>query len=182
MKATGIIRRIDDLGRIVIPKELRRTYKMKEGDPVEIFTNDGGELILKKFSPINDISSFSNAYAEALNFTVRQTVLICDTDTVISASGNNKKDYLKCTLHSDIQRALIGRKNILHSKRDSPKLFAVKQDEAVNFYSQIIVPILVKGDAYGAVIMLSYDPGYTLGQNELNLCITAASFFASQLD
>jgi AbrB family transcriptional regulator (stage V sporulation protein T) len=155
---------------------------MKEGDPVEIFTNDGGELVLKKFSPINDISSFSDAYADALNLTVKQTVLICDTDTVISASGNNKKEYLKCVLHSDIQKALVGRKNVLCSKRDNPKLFAVKQGESVDFFSQIIVPILVKGDAYGAVMMLSYDQSYILGQNEMNLCITAATFFASQLD
>ena len=92
MKATGIVRRIDDLGRVVIPKEIRRTLRIKEGTPLEIFTDREGEIILKKYSPIGELSSFAKQYAESLSQTMGCLVCVCDTDQIISASGSGKKD------------------------------------------------------------------------------------------
>ena len=94
MKATGIVRRIDDLGRVVIPKEIRRTLRIREGDPLEIFTDRDGGIILKKYSPIEELSEFSKEYVEALHQTIGNMVMICDKDTVISISGGGIKDYL----------------------------------------------------------------------------------------
>ena len=87
MKATGIVRRIDDLGRIVIPKEIRRTLRIKEGDPLEIFTDRQGEVIFKKYSPISELQSFAAEYAETLQRTSSMPVFICDRDEIIAVSG-----------------------------------------------------------------------------------------------
>ena len=94
MKATGIVRRIDDLGRVVIPKEIRRTLRIREGDPLEIFVDRDGEVILKKYSPISELGDFAKEYAEALFDSLGNPILICDRDTFITIAGGSKKDYL----------------------------------------------------------------------------------------
>ena len=93
MKATGIVRRIDDLGRVVIPKEIRRTLRIREGDPLEIFTDREGEIILKKYSPIGELGMFAAQYCESLAQTLNCTVCITDCDQVIAVNGNGKKDF-----------------------------------------------------------------------------------------
>ena len=93
MKATGIVRRIDDLGRVVIPKEIRRTMRIREGDPLEIYTDREGEVIFKKYSPIGEMQIFASQYAETLNKTCQLAVVICDRDAVIACSGISKKEY-----------------------------------------------------------------------------------------
>ena len=92
MKATGIVRRIDDLGRIVVPKEIRRTLRIREGDPLEIYTNREGEILLKKYSPVGELGEFTSSYAQALSQTVSSLVCITDRDDVIAAAGRGKKD------------------------------------------------------------------------------------------
>ena len=86
MKATGIVRRIDDLGRVVVPKEIRRVLRIREGDPLEIYTGNSGEVILKKYSPINELSQFAGEYVETINKVLGGTIIVSDTDTVIAAS------------------------------------------------------------------------------------------------
>ena len=93
MKATGIVRRIDDLGRVVIPKEIRRTLRIREGDPLEIFTDREGEIILKKYSPIGELGTFAKQYAESLAQTTGCLVCVTDTDQVIAAAGTGKGSY-----------------------------------------------------------------------------------------
>src|SRR3712207_8436725 len=111
MKATGIVRRIDDLGRVVIPKEIRRTLRIREGDPLEIFTDRDGGVILKKYSPIEELSNFSKEYAEALQNTIGNIILICDKDNIISVSGATKKEDRKSTRlnssHANISYAVF---------------------------------------------------------------------------
>lgn len=92
MKATGIVRRIDDLGRVVVPKEIRRTLRIREGDPLEIFTDKEGEIILKKYSPIGELSAFAKQYAESLSQMLGCLAGICDMDQVVAAAGNGKKE------------------------------------------------------------------------------------------
>ena len=93
MKATGIVRRIDDLGRVVIPKEIRRTMRIREGDPLEIYTDREGEVIFKKYSPIGELAAFASQYAETLHKTCSLSVVICDRDAVIACSGLSRKEY-----------------------------------------------------------------------------------------
>ena len=95
MKATGIVRRIDDLGRVVIPKEIRRTLRIREGDPLEIFTDREGGVILKKYSPIGELTDFSKEYAESLQQAIGHIILIADKDAFVSVSGASKKDYIE---------------------------------------------------------------------------------------
>src|SRR5699024_2060743 len=113
MKATGIVRRIDDLGRVVIPKEIRRTLRIREGDPLEIFVAREGEVILKKYSPISELGQFADEYADALYDSVHFPVFICDRDEVIAVSGDSKKDYLNKSIGSHIEDAIETRENKL---------------------------------------------------------------------
>ena len=92
MKATGIVRRIDDLGRVVIPKEIRRTLRIREGDPLEIYTDRDGEVILKKYSPIGEIAAFAKDYTESLFRSMGHIACICDRDMVVAASGVPRKE------------------------------------------------------------------------------------------
>ena len=95
MKATGIVRRIDDLGRVVIPKEIRRTLRIREGDPLEIFTDREGEIILKKYSPIGELGAFAKEYAESLAQTAGHITCIVDKDQIIAVSGGGKKEFFE---------------------------------------------------------------------------------------
>ena len=106
MKATGVVRRIDDLGRIVIPKEIRRTLRIKEGDPLEIFTDKEGEVILKKYSPIGELSEFATGYAETLSRTTGHIACITDKDSVIAVSGGSKKEFLEQSLSPELEKVM----------------------------------------------------------------------------
>ena len=113
MKATGIVRRIDDLGRVVIPKEIRRTMRIREGDPLEIYTGSDGEVILKKYSPINDLGEFAVEYVESLYETYGTPALICDCDEVIATAGLTKKDYIGRRISSTAEDWIKERKSSL---------------------------------------------------------------------
>ena len=95
MKATGIVRRIDDLGRVVIPKEIRRTLRIREGDPLEIYTDTNGEVIFKKYSPIGELSDFASQYAEVISKISGKPMIISDRDHIIAVAGVSKKEYLE---------------------------------------------------------------------------------------
>ena len=109
MKATGIVRRIDDLGRVVIPKEIRRTMRIREGDPLEIFTDREGGVILRKYSPIGEMGEFAQEYAESIYKTLDQTALICDSDMVIAAAGSGKKEYMDRSISRDVENMMAQR-------------------------------------------------------------------------
>ena len=113
MKATGIVRRIDDLGRVVIPKEIRRTLRIREGDPLEIFTDREGEVILKKYSPIGELSSFARQYAESLAQTISCLVCVCDMDQIIASAGNGKKDLQDKYISRQLEKQLGDRTQLV---------------------------------------------------------------------
>src|SRR5690625_1502069 len=150
MKATGIVRRIDDLGRVVIPKEIRRTLRIREGDPLEIFVAREGEVILKKYSPISELGHFALEYAEALYDSIHFPVFICDRDEVIAISGDSKKDYLNKNIGAHVEDAIENRENILKMESANIEIIRGKEDE-VNSY--IICVIIANGDPIGAVLI-----------------------------
>ena len=182
MKATGIVRRIDDLGRVVIPKEIRRTLRIREGDPLEIFTDREGGVILKKYSPIGELSEFSKEYAESLQQSIGHIVLICDKDSIISVAGCQKKDYMDKKISNDLVKNMENRKTMFLN--DTSKFIEVYEDEEVKdtYASQVISPILAEGDVIGAVIILSKDKSRKLGELEIKLAETAASFLGKQME
>ncbi|AWI07394.1 stage V sporulation protein T [Clostridium drakei] len=183
MKATGIVRRIDDLGRVVIPKEIRRTLRIREGDPLEIFTDREGGVILKKYSPIGELSDFSKGYAESLQQTIGNIVMICDKDSIISISGATKKEYLEKKISDDLEKIIEDRKAINFTS-DKEKPVALYDDEEVEgkYSAQVISPIIAEGDAIGAVIIVSKDEGKKFGDVETKLAETASSFIGKQME
>lgn len=183
MKATGVVRRIDDLGRIVIPKEIRKTLRIKEGDPLEIFTDREGQIILKKYSPIGELSEFATEYAETLTKTTGHIACITDKDTVIAVSGGSKKEFLEQSISRDLEK-LIDDKEIYISKDNNNKSIPVTQNdnkERIN-NSQVVYPIIADGDAIGSVILISKDPNTKMTDIEKKVAQSAASFLGSQME
>ncbi|MGM9973223.1 MAG: stage V sporulation protein T [Clostridiaceae bacterium] len=183
MKATGIVRRIDDLGRVVIPKEIRRTLRIREGDPLEIFTDREGGVILKKYSPIEELTDFSREYAEALQQTIGHIVIISDKDAIISVSGASKKDYLEKKISKELEEVIEGRKTVILGEGGA-KAIAIYSDEDANekYGNQVISPIITEGDAIGAVLILAKQPGEKLGELESKLAETASVFLGKQME
>ncbi|MBP2033935.1 AbrB family transcriptional regulator (stage V sporulation protein T) [Clostridium algifaecis] len=180
MKATGIVRRIDDLGRVVIPKEIRRTLRIREGDPLEIFTDREGGVILKKYSPIDELSEISKGYAESLQQTIGNIVLICDTDSIVSVSGTSKKEYVDKKISQDLEDVIENRKLAFFEGKEIIDIY--DDEEAEEKYSaQVIYPIISGGDAIGAVIITSKED-VEFGDVEVKLAATAASFLGKQME
>lgn len=183
LKATGIVRRIDDLGRVVIPKEIRRTLKIREGDPLEIFTDREGEVILKKYSPIGELGDFALQYAESLHKTSGHVTCISDRDTIIAVSGASKKEFIEKALSSDVEK-VIEDKTTLIVEAAEEKSISILADESPDrhYSSQVVSPIISEGDPIGAVIFLSTDPNTRMGELEAKLAETAASFLGKQME
>ncbi|AYD41283.1 stage V sporulation protein T [Clostridium fermenticellae] len=181
MKATGIVRRIDDLGRVVIPKEIRRTLRIREGDPLEIFTDREGGVILKKYSPIGELSDFSKGYTDSLQQTIGNMVMICDKDSIISLSGAPKKEYMEKKISSDIEKVIEDRKSV---NLDRSKTIPLYDDEEAQdkYTAQVISPIIAEGDAIGAVIIASTEENVKFSDVEIKLSETAASFLGKQME
>jgi AbrB family transcriptional regulator (stage V sporulation protein T) len=182
MKATGIVRRIDDLGRVVIPKEIRRTLRIREGDPLEIFTDREGGVILKKYSPIGELSEFAKGYAESLQQTIGNIVIICDKDNIISLSGTTKKEYMEKKISSELEQIINDRKTV--SSESGTKVIPIYDDEEIEgkYSAQVFSPIIAEGDAIGAVIILSKEEGNKFGEMEIKLAETASSFLGKQME
>jgi AbrB family transcriptional regulator (stage V sporulation protein T) len=177
MKATGIVRRIDDLGRVVIPKEIRRTLRIREGDPLEIFTDREGEVILKKYSPISELGDFAKEYAETLYETLGTPVLISDRDEMIAAAGLSKKDYLNRRLSPDVEE-IVGKRSIVTEKHENSVEWVPGVFETVKSYC--IAPIISAGDSIGAVFIISKV--HFIGEAEMKAIETAANFLAKQME
>ncbi len=184
MKATGIVRRIDDLGRVVIPKEIRRTMRIREGDPLEIYTDREGEVIFKKYSPIGELSSFAAQYADTLHKTCSMAVLICDRDAVIASSGVSRKEYADKPLSDELERIMENRS--LYVWHDGGDKLSVLRDGSGHFLS-CAMPILSEGDVIGCVasLMEAENDRHREIMNvdlESKLIQTAAGFLGKQLE
>ena len=156
MKATGIVRRIDDLGRVVIPKEIRRTLRLREGTPLEIFTDREGEIILKKYSPMVELAAFATQYADAMAQTTGMLVCITDRDQVIAFSGGPKKNVLQKMISKQLEQMIHERETII-AERESKNFIPVAGEEIDGVTAEVIVPIICEGDPIGAVALLSRD-------------------------
>lgn len=183
MKATGVVRRIDDLGRIVIPKEIRKVHRIKEGDPLEIFTDKEGEIILKKYSPIGELTEFASSYAETISKTTGHIACITDKDTVIAISGGSKKDFLEKNLSKELEE-VIENKEVFKSKENNEIAIPITQNEGREriYNSQVIYPIISDGDVIGSVILLSKEPNKKMGEIEFKVAQSAAGFLGNHLE
>jgi len=180
MKATGIVRRIDDLGRIVIPKEIRRTLHIRESDPLEIFTDKEGQVILKKYSPIGEMTTFAKQYAESLAQVSGHAALIADRDQFIAAAGGYKQMVNKA-VSKQMDEKIHNRETLMASKGD--RNFIAVCDEGNNDYQhEAITPILCEGDVIGSVVLLQNDNKTRMGEVEQKLLLSAAGFLGRQME
>lgn len=178
MKATGIVRRIDDLGRVVIPKEIRRTMHIREGDPLEIYTAADGEVIFKKYSPIGELSEFAGQYTDVLYRATGLPVIITDRDRVIAVSGMPKKEFTDKRISKELE-ALIEDRAGYTASPDGKALYplADSEREAGTAY-----PIIGGGDVAGAVVLMLHENGSLPSQTEIKLVSVAASFLGKQTE
>lgn len=181
MKATGIVRRIDDLGRVVIPKEIRRTLRLREGTPLEIFTDREGEIILKKYSPMVELTAFASQYAEAMAQATGLIVCITDRDQIIAVSGGPKKDMLQKTISKQLEHT-IGERSVVTASMDEKSFFSLTTEDMEGITAQVIAPIICEGDAIGSVSILSREPKAKFGDMEIKLVMTAAGFLGRQME
>lgn len=179
MKATGIVRRIDDLGRVVIPKEIRRTMRIREGDPLEIYTSSEGEVVFKKYSPVSSISCYSSMYVEVLSKSGGLPCIICDKDHVVSVAGIPKKEMLERRISPLLEELMEQRKQF--ARTDAEKA-VIKPVEGVDRYAVAVGLISVAGDVSGAVIFLSGDSNMLATELQVKLAETSASLLAKQLE
>jgi AbrB family transcriptional regulator (stage V sporulation protein T) len=185
MKATGIVRRIDDLGRVVIPKEIRRTLRIREGDPLEIFVDREGEVILKKYSPIGELGDFAKEYADSLHEALGHIACIADRDVIIAVSGAPKKEFLNKPIGNAVEKIMEERKAIIINNPGEDYLCKecmIVEDGECNYSSEVIAPIIAEGDPIGAVILASKEPDIKMSEMELKLAETAAGFLAKQME
>lgn len=179
MKATGIVRRIDDLGRVVIPKEIRRTLRIREGDPLEIYTDTQGGVIFKKYSPVGELSSTAGRCAEVLSQISGSPSVICDGDHVVAAAGIPKREVLERRISADMEQYLQNRKNFIWS-RDSRKFLPL---EGVPRTASVMYPILACGDVLGAVAILDTEgQASEPGETKVKLTQATAAFLASHME
>ena len=177
MKATGIVRRIDDLGRVVIPKEIRRTLRIREGDPLEIYTDSDGEVIFKKYSPMGEMSGFAEQFADVINHVTKSPVLITDRDHVVAVSGVSKREYIDRRVTPELSELMEKRRSYTAQKNSPTELYPV---ENLGRSAGIAYPILSSGDITGSIVMLSGDGGELPNESDNKVLQTAAAFLGKQ--
>ena len=174
MKATGIVRRIDDLGRVVIPKEIRRTMRIREGDPLEIYTTRDGEVIFKKYSLIGGLEEFAAQFCDTLSRSTDFSAAVTDRDAVIAIAGAGKKELLGKPVSPALEQVM-----------DQRGLYCGEgvaiSDENEQFRAAVAAPILCGGDVLGAVLFLSPD-GKPAGETECKLAQTVESFMVKHME
>lgn len=178
MKATGIVRRIDDLGRIVIPKEIRRTMRIREGDPLEIYTESNGTVIFKKYSPIGELGEFASQYAESLSKVAGIPSCITDKDNVIAVSGIPKKELREKKVSGELERVMASKTVFLANPGD--KIIQII-DENDRYGAGVVAPIVYDGDSIGSVVFLA-DSADKVGELESKLAETAAGFLGKTME
>ena len=178
MKATGIVRRIDDLGRVVIPKEIRRTMRIRDGDPLEIYTEKDGEVIFKKYSPMGELSDFAGQMCETLGKTTGLPAAIADRDSIIAVSGAPRRELFGKQVSQEVEGVMEGRQ--VYRKSAGDRAIALC-DSAEKYTVTVAAPILSEGDVMGCVMFFTEGDG-TAGEVEHKLAQTVAYFLGKQME
>lgn len=179
MKATGIVRRIDDLGRVVIPKEIRRTMRIREGDPLEIYTDKDGGVIFKKYSLMGGLGDFAAQLCETLHKTTGRIVLITDRDSCIAVAGNARKQLTDKRISSRMEQIMEARQIYQHQKDGSP--IPVSEDSE-EFFVETAAPILSEGDVLGCVVFSATRDNLFSDEVEVKLAQTIAGFLGKHME
>lgn len=179
MKATGIVRRIDDLGRIVVPKEIRRNLRIREGDSMEIFTDTEGEIILKKYSPIGELGNVAEQYAESISQITGRIAIITDKDCVIAIAGSPKKSIKGKKISKKLEGILINREVV---KGNGTQIISIVDNESMEQGEQVICPIISDGDVIGGVIVAVKSGDKGISEVEEKMAIMASNFLGKRME
>ena len=178
MKATGIVRRIDDLGRVVIPKEIRRTLRIREGDPLEIFTEKDGEVIFKKYSPMGELGEFAAQICDSLGRNTGRIAAVSDRDAIIALSGAPKRDLMDKQNSHELEQIMEQRKSYCYTGGNRLRV----AESVDGYYLGVASPILSGGDLMGCVMVLMDDKSAPVGETEQKICQTVAGFLGQQME
>lgn len=181
MKDTGITRRIDELGRIVIPRELRKTLRIKEGDTIE-FYSDGDKLIIKKYSPIESIESIAKTVANGITELTEKPCVIVDKDKVIYATPNKFSELIGNDISDKLLSALVERKCLIFSKADGGEILPIVDEKMVDVENQMIVPIMLNGDEFGGIILFDNDKDSRFSGADVKLIRLGAALITQQFE
>ncbi len=179
MKATGIVRRIDDLGRVVIPKEIRRTLKIREGDPLEIYTEKDGGVIFRKYSPMGDLQEFAVQICEAIGANTGAIAAVADRDTIIALSGAPKRELMDKPNSRELDKLMEQRKSYRYTPGQALIRAAEGQDK---YHLGVAAPILSQGDLMGCVMLLMGENQAPLAESDQKLAQTVAGFLGKQME
>ena len=179
MKATGIVRRVDDLGRIVIPKEIRRTLRIREGDPLEIYTEKDGGVIFRKYSPMGDLQEFASQMCEAIGSNTGRIAAVADRDSIIALSGAPRRELVDKPNSQDLERLMEQRKHYRYREGDA-RLPA--SEESDKYHLGVAAPILSQGDLMGCVLLLLQEDDKALPEADQKLAQTVAGFLGKQME
>ena len=178
MRATGVVRRIDDLGRIVIPKEIRRTMRMREGDPLEIFTGPSGEIIFKKYSIMAELSEFSQSYADSLYKVSGMQCVIYDNDNVIACTGQAKKDAIGMPAAREVEEILGQRTSYFRQYQSEKPIIPYPHSDGCIIGA---APIIASGDGVGVVAMVGGEND-VLTDGQKKLLVLTSTLLANHLE
>lgn len=181
MKNTGIVRRIDELGRIVIPKELRKVLRLYVGSQLEIYTTENNELVLKKHSAISEIKNYADLFCKSLADSFEQTVVICDTDKILSVANGAKKDYLNKKISHNIDNVLFSKKSYILNASDGGAIGPVYENDNSEYSAQIIVPILSNYDVIGGIVIVSKNKDFSFQNTDAKTVQTVVNILSSIL-
>ena len=179
MKATGIVRRVDDLGRIVIPKEIRRTLKIREGDPLEIYTEKDGGVIFRKYSPMGDLQEFASQMCESIVANTGCIAAVSDRDSIIALHGAPKRELMDKPNSQELERLMEQRKNYRFKAGESMIRASESSDK---YYLGVASPILSQGDLMGCVMLLMGENGQPMQESDQKLAQTVAGFLGKQME
>ena len=179
MKATGIVRRVDDLGRIVIPKEIRRTLRIREGDPLEIYTEKDGGVIFRKYSPMGELQDFASQICESIGANTGRIAAVSDRDAIIALAGAPKRELVDKPNSHELERLMEQRKNYRYTAGDA----LIRASEGSDKYHLgVAAPILCQGDLMGAVLLLLGEDQTPLPESDQKLAQTVAGFLGKQME
>ena len=179
MKATGIVRRVDDLGRIVIPKEIRRTLKIREGDPLEIYTEKDGGVIFRKYSPMGDLQDFASQICESIGANTGLVAAVSDRDSIIALHGAPKRELMDKPNSQELDKLMESRKNYRYTPGD---ILIRATESSDKYHLGVAAPILSQGDLMGCVLLLMGENADAPGEADQKLAQTVAGFLGKQME
>ena len=182
MKETGVVRKLDNLGRLVIPKEIRRCMRIKEGSPIEFGLLPSGEIVLSKYSLIGQLTDYSDDFCKILSELFDCVVIIGDRDKIISCQGISKKNTLGQKLSAEVLDIVDSKKSYTACKKDKTTIVSIMENDNNNYFCQIIFPIIIQGDAEGVIILLDQQTDRCFGIEHTTSIRIVSKFISLQME